>query len=100
MAQSEAGYLFTLHAQMRCHQRGITADMHAFLLANGDREVHCGGGCVAISLSRKRADQLRKCGTPGAVLERLDGMTAVVAGDRYVVTVLRATNRRYRREWN
>ena len=97
MAQSETGHQISRHGWTRCQQRGVTGVMLAELLAHADRAVPVGGGCVALSLSSLGAAQLRRANYPGAMLERLVRMTAVVAQDGVVITVLHAEARRYRR---
>lgn len=87
------------HGRTRCQQRGVPATLLVALLDLADRGVPVGGGCEALSLSRRGARRLRQGGYPARVLERLDGATAILSPDGGVVTVLHAQARRYRRAW-
>lgn len=88
------------HATTRCQQRGVPLRVLSSLLDHGDRSIPVGGGHTAISLSRNEAARLRRVGYHPAMLERLVGLTAVVSNDGQVVTVLHATDARYRRVWH
>lgn len=85
----------TRHGRKRMGQRGITKAALALLIENGDREIEVGGGCIALSLSRRQPMSL-----PAAAADRLRNVVAVMRGDT-LVTVLHATTsegRRYRRQ--
>ena len=100
MTQAVPTSVVSNHATTRCQQRGVLLQVLSSLLDHGDRSVPVGGGCTAISLSRNEAARLRRTGYYPAMLERLVGLTAVVSGDGQVVTVLHATDPRYRRVWH
>ncbi|MBB5772115.1 hypothetical protein HNP47_002119 [Brevundimonas vesicularis] len=91
----------TTHAVTRASQRGVPHNLIADLLAHADLETSVGGGCVALSVSRRRlADRdLRR--TVGRNIDRLRNLTVVCdAGDGSIVTILHqegARGRRYHR---
>lgn len=91
----------TTHAVTRASQRGVPHDLIADLLAHADLETSVGGGCVALSVSRRRlADRdLRR--TAGRNIDRLRNLTVVCdADDGSIVTILHqegARGRRYHR---
>ncbi len=99
MSRTDMDCDLSQHGRVRCQQRGIPAPLLAALLDLADRDIRVGGGCEALSLSRRGARRLRRGGYPAAVLERLDGTTAILSPDGVVVTVLHARAHRYRRAW-
>ncbi len=99
MSRTDTTCNLSQHGRMRCQQRGIPAPLLAALLDLADCGIRVGGGCEALSLSRRGARRLRQGGYPATLLERLDGATAILSPDGVVVTVLHAQARRYRRAW-
>lgn len=100
MARTRTDQAMSRHARRRCQQRGVPGAVLAALLDWADRSVPVGGGCEAVSLSRRAGAWLRRAGWPAALLERLVGLTAILSPMGEVVTVLHANARRYRRAWN
>lgn len=96
-AGSHDDALFSNHARWRMRQRGIRDADVALLLFGADREASVGGGCVAISISRRRRKQLLIEGYSPSSIERAVRIAAVESGDGEIVTVLRPSDRRGRR---
>jgi hypothetical protein len=89
------------HAGERMQQRSIPRQLLACVLANGDHEVHIGGGCRSIHLSPAAVQAL--AGSGQAQMSRRAGRVAVVVSvDDEIVTVLRpfpgVRGKRYRRQ--
>ena len=95
------GLLLTEHASIRANQRGVPHGLISHLLEHADVETRVGGGCVALSLSRRRlADRgVRK--SVGRNVDRLRNLTVVCnPEDGAIITVLHehgAKGRRYHR---
>src|SRR5262245_8927735 len=90
----------TEHARRRTRQRGIRDVDVLLLLFGADREVPVGAGCVAISISHKRREELVAEGYPPGVIDRAARISAVESAYGEIVTVLRPhrlRGRRYRR---
>ncbi len=89
------------HASERMQQRSIPEQLLACVLANGDHEVHIGGGCRSIHLSPAAVRGL--AGNGYAQMSRRAGRVAIVLNvDDEIVTVLRPSSgvrgKRYRRQ--
>lgn len=95
------GLQMTTHAVTRASQRGVPHDLIADLLTYADLETNVGGGCVALSVSRRRLADRELRRTAGRNIDRLRNLTVVCdAGDGSIVTVLHqegARGRRYHR---
>lgn len=95
------GLQLTEHASIRANQRGVPHGVIAHLLDHADVETRVGGGCVALSLSRRRlADRdVRK--SIGGDVDRLRNLAVVCnPQDGAIITVLHqhgAKARRYHR---
>ena len=95
------GLQLTQHASMRANQRGVPHGLIVHLLDHADVETQIGGGCVALSLSRRRlADRdVRK--SIGCDVDRLRKLAVVFdPTDGAIITVLHehgAGARRYHR---
>lgn len=93
----------TRHARRRIAERGIRSRDLDLLLLVGDTETSVGGGCVAVSMSCRRQDELIAEGHAAGMIERAARVVAVQGPDGNIVTVLRPAGRhgrRYRRGWN
>jgi len=91
---------FSNHAKRRARQRGVRAADLVLLLFAADREAQVGGGCVALSISRRRRLELLAEGYLASAIERAAQIAAVQSADGKIVTVLRPhgnRGRRYRR---
>jgi hypothetical protein len=97
MFQVSLGSAISRHATKRCQQRGVSRVVLSTLLDHWDRSVPVGGGLTAVTLSRKEAVRLRTLGHPSGTLDRLSSLAAILSPDGQVVTVLHATDPRYRR---
>ena len=100
MVQVEFSSILSRHAVTRCQQRGIYGAMLSTLLKHWDHSVPVGGGRTAVSVSRKEAARLRRLGHAPAALDHIATLAVVLSGDGQVITVLHATNRRYRQAWH
>ena len=100
MAQVSSLSILSRHAVTRCQQRGVHGALLSMLFNHWDHSVPVGGGRTAVSLSRKEAARLRCLGHTSATLDRVVSLALVLSEDGQVVTVLHATDRRYRRDWH
>lgn len=80
------------HARCRAQQRGIQTQHLRFLLAHADRAQPCGAGCERLSLSRTAIADLARHAAPPAFLERVQRLTAIIAGDGTIITAYRAAH--------
>ena len=92
----------TRHAVVRASQRGVPHGLIDALITHADMEVPVGGGCTALSLTRRRLGDRGLRASLGADLDRLAGLSAVLADDTgEVITVLHdhggRRSRRYQR---
>jgi hypothetical protein len=91
----------TTHATVRASQRGVPHDLIEQLLIHADLETNVGGGCVALSVSRRRLRERDVRRSAGRSLDRLRNLSVVCdASDGSIVTVLHqqgARGRRYHR---
>jgi hypothetical protein len=91
----------TRHASVRAQQRGVPHRVINALATWADVEIPVGGGCVALSLSRRQMSDRGLRASLGAELDRLAGVALVADETGAVVTVLHdcggAGGRRYRR---
>lgn len=87
------------HAAARIRQRGIRTGALDLVLRLGDRDRPVGGGCTAVSISRRRLGALRAGGWPPHLLDQAKRLTVVEADDGAVVTVLHRRGRAGRRYW-
>jgi hypothetical protein len=85
------------HAIRRTQQRGIRMRELRLVLAERDREIPVGSGCIALTISRARRMELILEGYPPSVVDRANGLTVVESADGEVVTVLRSFGHRGRR---
>jgi hypothetical protein len=92
-----AGTKVSDHAKGRMQKRSIRNADLVLLLFGADREAWVGGGCVALSISRKRLSELRAEGFSPSVIERAAKIAAVEASGGGIVTVLRPRGYRGRR---
>lgn len=94
---------FTEHARRRTAERCVRNGDLALLLQVADREAPVGSGCIAISMSNRRREELAAEGYAANAIERAARVVAVQGADGAIVTVLRPggrKGRRYRRGWN
>ena len=94
--------VLTRHAIVRANQRGVTHRMLDALIAWADVEAPVGGGCTALSFSRRRLKDRTLRDELGAAIDRLASLAIVLRDDTGdVVTVLHdlggGAGRRYRR---
>lgn len=89
------------HAATRAQQRGVRQWVVNSLFNEADVEHPVGGGCRALTLSRRRVVELRGDGASVGVLEVLGRHFLVISPDGTVVTVGKVQSgtrgRRYRR---
>lgn len=92
------GLQLTQHASRRANQRGVPHDVIAHLLNHADVETRVGGGCVALSLSRRRLADRDVKRSVGRDLDRLRNLAVVCdAQDGAIITVLHEHGARARR---
>ena len=93
----------TRHARTRANQRGVRHDCIRAVLDHADVDAPVGSGCSALSLSRRRLDDLsRERRLRAGLIERLGGLTLIRCDDTGdIVTVMHrdegGRGRRYRR---
>jgi len=86
------------HADRRAQQRGVTHAVLNDLLAFGDIEVPVGSGCVALSISRNRLQDLSVRGALQTNPDKLSCLAMVWSETREeVVTVITGRSSRMRR---
>lgn len=92
------GLQLTDHASVRANQRGIPHGLIEQLLAHADIETRVGGGCVALSVSRRRLAERDVRRSMGRDLDRLRNLAVVCnASDGSIVTLLHEHGARARR---
>lgn len=95
------GLQLTNHASVRANQRGVPHDLIVQLLTHADLERSVGGGCVALSVSRRRLADRDVRRSAGRDLDRLRNLSVVCdVRDGSIITVLHqqgARGRRYHR---
>lgn len=88
----------TSHAAVRANQRGVPHGLIEQLLAHADTETRVGGGCVALSVSRRRLSDRDVRRSVGPDLDRLRNLAVVCnASDGSIVTLLHEHGSRARR---
>ncbi len=90
--------IFSQHASVRAQQRGISSAQLYAIAAHGDKEIHRGGGCYAVWISKETMRRLGPATPEGVSTDRLKGLIILHSGDNTLVTTFR--NRRdkaYRR---
>ncbi len=100
-------YLMTDHAIAQLDIRLIGRDILDLLMRNGDRKVVLAGGLKALSISKRRLQELRHRGIAAAIIERAAKIVAVLGPTAdptderpVVITVMRSYSNaggRYRR---
>ena len=91
---------FSNHARQQMRRRGVREVDLVLLLFGADCETPVGGGCVALSISRRRRRELLADGYSRISLDRASGIAVVQSADGEIVTVLRPSGvrgRRYRK---
>lgn len=92
------GLQLTNHATVRANQRGVPHGLIEQLLAHADIETRVGGGCVALSVSRRRLADRDVRRSVGRDLDRLRNLAVICdAGDGSIVTLLHEHGARARR---
>lgn len=92
------GLQLTQHASHRANQRGVPHGVIVHLLNHADVETGVGGGCVALSLSRRTLVDRDVKRSVGRDLDRLRNLTVVCdPEDGAIITVLHEHGTRARR---
>ena len=91
----------TLHAKLRCQQRGANHLVVSIVAEMADRATHVGSGLVYKYVSRKRIDILRDEGLDASLCEKVSRTSLIIDPETgTVVTVLKggdaARMKRYR----
>ena len=90
--------ILSRHASRRAQQRGITSAQLSAVAAHGDMEVHRGGDCYAVWISRGTLRRLGPTTPEGVPTDRLKGLTILEGNDDTLVTTFRnARGKMYRR---
>ena len=94
-------YILSKHATTRVRQRGVRKWVVDSLFNEADVVHPVGGGCHALTLSRRRVIELRGDGASVGELEVLGRHFLVISADGTIVTVGKVQSgtrgRRYRR---
>jgi len=94
-------YMLSKHAAIRAQQRGVRQWVVDSLFNEADVVHPVGGGCHALTLSRRRVVELRGDGASVGELEVLGRHFLVISPDGTIVTVGKVQSgtrgRRYRR---
>lgn len=70
------------HAAQRIQQRGIKPSVARMIITLADREIHVGGGRTSLTVTKRRAKQLREQGqlSPSQA-EQIAGKAVVISND-------------------
>jgi hypothetical protein len=91
--------IFSRHATVRAQQRGISHAQLSAMATHGDMEIHRGGDCYAIWISKKTLRRLGPLTPEGVPTDRLKGLTILQGEDDTLVTTFRSERgKAYRRD--
>jgi hypothetical protein len=93
-----AHIVFSRHAMVRAHQRGIKLEQVDAILRYADMEEPRGDGCTSIWISRRELRRLGPSTPEGVSTDRLQGVTVLQGDEQVCVTIIRnRRSRAYRR---
>jgi hypothetical protein len=87
----------SLHACRRAQQRGITTAQLLAVTTYGDMEVHRGGNCYAVWISKRALQRLGPSTPEGVPTDRLKDLTILEGADALVTAFRNARRNTYRR---
>jgi hypothetical protein len=83
-------FIHTEHSAIRMQQRGCRKFALDLVLSLYDTVQSVGDGCMAVSVSHRRARSLGEAGLPASVIERLERLTVIVhERSQRIVTILK-----------
>jgi hypothetical protein len=90
--------ILSRHAAVRAQQRGISPAQLSAIATHSDMEIHRGGDCYAIWISKKTLRRLGPFTPEGVPTDRLNGLTILQGDEDTLVTTFRnACDKVYRR---
>lgn len=96
-----AASVLSQHGSQRQQQRGVRFSVLSVLVNEFDREQSVGGGCVALTVSRRRRAELRAEGLDSSTVDALGRHVVVLGSEGVIVTVCKlfagTRGRAYRR---
>ena len=81
--------ILSRHASVRAQQRGISSAQLSAIATYGDKEIHRGGDCYAVWISRRALRSLGPTTPDGVSTDRLKGLTILRGEDGILVTAFR-----------
>jgi hypothetical protein len=85
---NNCGMHFTRHGLTRKSQRGVRTEVIEFVARHNDRDTHAGAGVSALSISRRRCDELRRRGNDASLVDHAENVFLIVADDGAILTVI------------